>query len=335
VTTNSERGDYEPIDYEQRDDELLDVACRALRGPDGAAALDSLGWWDLLADLAHLDADSRTAVFAVFRAQGRELAGSPALGGLLAQPFVEGTAIAPGSVVAATRRRSTHRGPVWVVVGDVGERRLLFDDPDRGVFVVDADAVERSLVDIPGRIPVHEVSVDLSAYQPLRTEVDVERARRRSAYVGRVAAAAEILGSAERAVDLAVEHACHREQFGQPIGTFQAVRHLLAWAKTDCIALDAVVRKAVLMLDDPPDRYDEIVKALAGRNGRRACERSLQVLGAIGFTAEHAHHHHHSRVLLLDALLGTSADLRHDLGAWLRTSGTDPRYAAAVLTGCR
>ena len=64
-----------------------------------------------------------------------------------------------------------------------------------------------------------------------------------------------------------------------------------------------------------------MVKALAGRNGRRACERSLQVLGGIGFTAEHEHHHHHSRVLALDALLGSSAELTHDLGAWLRTSG--------------
>ncbi len=257
-------------------DEFLEVACRALSGSDATRALDSLGWWDLLVDL---DGDSRTAVFAVFRAQGRELASSPALGGLLAQPFLEGTAIAPGSVVAAVRRRSTRRGPVWVVVGDVGERRLLFDDPERGVIVVDAQAVALSPVDIPGRTVVHEVSVDLSAHQPLLGPADAETAGRRSAYLGRVAAASEMLGAAERAVDLAVEHACNREQFGQPIGTFQAVRHLLAWAKTDCVALDAVVRKAVLMLDGPPPRYDEVVKALAGRNGRRACERSLQVLG--------------------------------------------------------
>jgi len=120
-------------------------------------------------------------------------------------------------------------------------------------------------------------------------------------------------------------------QFGQPIGTFQAVRHLLAWAKTDCTAIDAVVRKALLLLDRPPPHYGEVLKALAGRNGRRACERSLQVLGGIGFTAEHVHHHHHSRVLALDALLGSSAALTHDLGTWLRTSGDDPRFASAVL----
>ena len=86
------------------------------------------------------------------------------------------------------------------------------------------------------------------------------------------------------------------------------------------------------MLDESaPPRYGEVVKALAGRNGRKACERSLQVLGGIGFTAEHEHHHHHSRVLALDALLGTSAQLTRQLGTWLRTSGADERFAATFL----
>ena len=80
-----------------------------------------------------------------------------------------------------------------------------------------------------------------------------------------------------------------------------------------------------------PPRYGEVAKALAGRNGRKACERSLQVLGGIGFTTEHEHHHHHSRVLALDALLGTSAGLTRQLGAWLRTAGptnASPRHSS-------
>jgi alkylation response protein AidB-like acyl-CoA dehydrogenase len=139
-----------------------------------------------------------------------------------------------------------------------------------------------------------------------------------------------MLGAAETAVALAVEHAAEREQFGRPIGAFQAVRHLLAWATTDCTAIEAVTGQALRLLDDPPPRLDEVVKALAGRNGRRACERSLQVLGGIGFTAEHDHHHHHSRVLQLDSLLGTSAELTRSLGAWLR-SGGEPGFPSAFL----
>jgi alkylation response protein AidB-like acyl-CoA dehydrogenase len=150
-------------------------------------------------------------------------------------------------------------------------------------------------------------------------------------FVGRLALASEILGAAETAVDLAVEHATHREQFGQPIGRFQAVRHLLAWASADCVAIEAVINKGVTLDESAPPMYGEVVKALAGRNGRKACERSLQVLGGIGFTAEHEHHHHHSRVLALDSLLGTSAHLTRRLGAWLRTDRTDERFAATFL----
>ncbi len=316
-----------------RDDEFLVTACRAMAGGSGPEALDALGWWDLL---PHLDDDeARDAAFAVFRAQGRALTSSAALGGVLAQPFLERTAIAPGAAVAAIRRSSVRRGTVWVVIGDLDGRLLLFDQPGRGVHVVDPDAVELRPVDIPGGLVVHEVAVDLDVHEPVVPDEEAAGARDRSTYLGRVAAATEMLGAAEQAVGLAVEHAGNREQFGQPIGAFQAVRHLLAWAKTDCIALESLIRKAHLVVEDPPDRYDEVVKATAGRNGRRACERSLQVLGGIGFTAEHDHHHHHSRVLLLDALLGSSAALTADLGAWLRTSGTDPRYASAVLVGAR
>jgi len=311
------------------DDEFLSTSIQALASAPGPDALDGLGWWDLLGDLG--DADARDAAFAVFRAQGRTLADSPALGGLLAQPYLAHTAIAPGTVVAAIRRESRRHGPTWVVVGDIAGRHLLFDEPGSGVHIVGADQVELRPVDVPGRLSIHEVSYKPSA-QPLVLDSTVaDEARARSTFLGRVAAASEMLGAAEQTVALATAHATDRVQFGQPIGTFQAVRHLLAWAKTDCTAVDAVVRKALLLLDRPPPHYGEVLKALAGRNGRRACERSLQVLGGIGFTAEHVHHHHHSRVLALDALLGSSAALTHDLGTWLRTSGDDPRFASAVL----
>jgi alkylation response protein AidB-like acyl-CoA dehydrogenase len=132
---------------------------------------------------------------------------------------------------------------------------------------------------------------------------------------------------------VAVEHARTREQFGRPIGTFQAVRHLLALATTDCTAVESVAALAVKLDSGAPAGYGAITKALAGRNGRRACERALQVLGAIGFTAEHSHHHFHSRVLALDSLLGTSAELSRELGSRLREGRSDPRIPATLLLG--
>ena len=72
-------------DHDGSDDEFLTAACRVIQASAGSAALDALDWWQLLPHLG--DADARAAVFATFRAQGRELGSSPALGGLLAQPY--------------------------------------------------------------------------------------------------------------------------------------------------------------------------------------------------------------------------------------------------------
>jgi hypothetical protein len=314
-------------------DEYLTLAGRAMRTSGGVGALDSLGWWDLL---AHFDeTDLRTAAFAVFRAQGRELASSPALGGLLAQPYLEAVGLEPGMVVAAVPRASARGGPVLMAVGGVTDRMLLVDRPGEGAAVAEPDAVVFRPVHLPGRLALHEVDVDLSRAAVTIDDARARVARERSAFLGRVALALEIVGAAEGAVALAVDHATHREQFGQPIGRFQAVRHLLASARTDCVAIEAVAREAVTLDSAAPPRYGEVVKALAGRNGRRACERALQVLGGIGFTAEHDHHHHHARVLALDALLGTSATLTLRLGAWLRSTDADPGFASTVLLAGR
>ncbi len=271
------------------------------------------------------------AVFALFRAQGRTLASSTALGGLLAQPYMDATGEVPGSVVGTVLRHSPRRGEVRVVVGDVGGGCLLIDRPGHGAWIAERDHVELHPIDVAGGLVLHDVEVDLSHWKASIGESDACVARGRSVFLGRIAAALEILGAAEKAVELAVEHASNREQFGQPIGTFQAVRHLLAWAWTDCVALEGVIAEAVVLDAAAPPGYGEVVKALAGRNGRRACERALQVLGGIGFSAEHDHHHFHSRVLVMDALLGTSADLTHDLGRRLRTLGAVPGLPAALL----
>jgi hypothetical protein len=312
-------------------DEFLSTAAGAMQGGRGADALVALGWWELLASLD--DPDARAAVLAAFRAQGRELADTAALGGLLAQPFAGPAGFEPGTVVAAIARTSPRRGRVWIVVGDPAGRGLLFDEPGRGAVVLDAAEVGLQAVEIPGRCSLAEATVDMGGHRPVVDDATARPLRSAGTRLARLAASLEILGAAERAVELAVAHAADREQFGRPIGTFQAVRHLLAWARTDCVAVEGVLDMA-LSAADPAARIDEVAKAIAGRNGRRACERSLQVLGAIGFTLEHDHHHHHSRVLALDSLLGSSAELAHGLGSWLRHAATRPGYAAsAILSG--
>lgn len=312
------------------DDEFLAVAVKALTGGAGAAALDELTWWELLPGLD--DDETAGAVFAALRAQGRVLSDTPAVGALLAQPFAEALGRAPGECVAAIRRPTRDGSARWVVLGDVAGRTVLFDEPGRGVILVDSSDLVRTEIPLAGHLSIAEVALDLGARTPDLAEGDAAPLRDRAIYLGRVALAAEILGASEQVVANATEYAGLREQFGRPIGTFQALRHVLAWGTTDCVAIAATVRRAIELRHDPPPRFDAAVKAIAGRNGRQACDRALQGFGGIGFTAEHDHHHFHGRVLALDALLGSSAVLTHDLGAWLRTSGDDPEYPAAVLS---
>ena len=315
------------------DDEFVRAAAQAFAAADAtvapSGALEALGWWQLLEDLSAVE--SRTAVFALFRAQGRALGSSVALGGLMAQPYLDALGTGPGSVVATVPRLSPHRGAVAVLVGEPDGTPLLVDRPGSGVSVVGAEEVVLTPVDVPGRLVLHEVGLDPARWQPSITDAGAGAARRRSTFLGRVAVALEILGAAEAAVGLAIGHAEVREQFGQPIARFQAVRHLLAWAVTDCAAVERVAMEAVTLDEALPHSWGDVTKALAGRNGRRACERALQVLGAVGFTADHAHHHFHSRVLALDALAGTSATLTRELGALQRAQPEDGGTITSAL----
>jgi len=313
----------------EAEEAFLASAREAFRRDPGIGALDALGAWDLFGELA--DREARAATFAVFRAHGRELGRSAALCCLLAHPYTAGAGMAPGSCALAIPRRSTRRGEVFVLLGEPSAPNVLVDRPGVGASLVAFEDTALRPVAIPGRLPMHEITFDPGDAKALLSEERAKPARRQSTFFGRVAAAHELVGSAEGALDLALEHAATRVQFGKPIGSFQAVRHLLAWARTDCAAALEVSRLAAAQGLAAPSRFDEIAKALAGRNARRICERSLQVLGGIGFTAEQDHHHFHSRVLALDAVLGSSAELVCGLGAWLRESRTDPRIPMQLL----
>jgi hypothetical protein len=143
------------------------------------------------------------------------------------------------------------------------------------------------------------------------------------AAAGRRALAYQILGAANRMIELAVEHARIRAQFGRPIGSFQAVRHRLA---------DAHVARegAAAAVDRAWETEDEVLacmlaKSLAGRAGRIAGTQCQQVLAGIGFTAEHVFRHFLTRALVLDRVLGSAAELPAAIGARLVSAGTIPR----------
>lgn len=129
----------------------------------------------------------------------------------------------------------------------------------------------------------------------------------------RAAAAAEALGVAQRALDLGVEHAQTRVQFGKPIGTYQAVSHPLAQTYTDVELARSLVYWAAWCVAEEDERAPvaaAAAKSLATEAAVAACERSIQVHGGVGFTWEHPLHRFYKRALWLEGFGSRPAELR-------------------------
>jgi alkylation response protein AidB-like acyl-CoA dehydrogenase len=127
------------------------------------------------------------------------------------------------------------------------------------------------------------------------------------------ACAAEALGVAQRALDLGVEHAKTRVQFGKPIGTYQAVSHPLAQTYTDVELARSLVYWAAWCVAEDDARASTAAmaaKAFATEAAVAACERSIQVHGGIGFTWEHPLHRFYKRAIWLEGIGSRPADLR-------------------------
>jgi alkylation response protein AidB-like acyl-CoA dehydrogenase len=136
-------------------------------------------------------------------------------------------------------------------------------------------------------------------------------------------AAAQLLGVADRMIELAADHARQREQFGQPIGSFQAVKHLLADAllKLD-FARPVVYRAAWSMAHEAGDsairaRDASMAKAYASEAATTAARVALQVHGAIGYTWEHDLHLWMKRAWTLARAWGDAAWHRQRVASWL------------------
>jgi hypothetical protein len=133
-----------------------------------------------------------------------------------------------------------------------------------------------------------------------------------------------LVGSARAMLTLARQHALDRVQFGRPIAGFQAVRHRLA---ETLVAIEGAEATLGLPGADNPDLTALLAKAAAGKAALTAAQHCQQVLGGIGFTAEHDLHRHVKRALVLDGLLGSSRELTRKAGAGLRARGSVPRLA--------
>lgn len=239
-----------------------------------------------------------------------------------------GRALLPGPLVA-THLAATHvtagsagsAGDAVVALADAGERPLLVEhlaDAD-AVLVLDGDRAFLADPEAFGAEPVPPLDPLTPLYRPAGIpdgsdgrllDVDVGALRR----TGALLTAALQLGSASRTVELAVDHARDRTQFGRPIGAFQAVKHLCA----DMLVRAETARAAVYAASVTEDPADVAAAKLLGDDAAvRNARDCLQVHGGMGFTWEADVHLHLKRAWTLAARHGGAAGCEEALAAAL------------------
>jgi alkylation response protein AidB-like acyl-CoA dehydrogenase len=134
------------------------------------------------------------------------------------------------------------------------------------------------------------------------------------------ALALEAVGIAAKVLELAVEHAKTREQFGRPIGVYQAVSHPLADTYVETELARSLAYWAAWCVAEGEEQTPIAVagaKSFAADVAVTACERSIQVHGGIGFTWEHVLHRYYKRALAIQAFGGYARVHRARIATWL------------------
>ena len=124
------------------------------------------------------------------------------------------------------------------------------------------------------------------------------------------AAAAQLLGLAQCMLDLSIDYAAQRKQFGKPIGAFQAVKHQLADVAVKVeFAAPVLYRAAQALATDHPRRavFVSHAKLAAGEAARLASRKGIQAHGAMGYTWEADFQMYMKRALTLDGAWGDAA----------------------------
>jgi len=191
----------------------------------------------------------------------------------------------------------------WLVVA--AERSEGF-----GLFLVDAaDRVWLPTLDQTRRQA--RVSFDGVETRLLATGADAHQAVERALCVGTALLAAEQVGGAQRLLDMSVEYAGTRSQFGRRIGSFQAIKHKCAdmlvgleWARSaSAAALESVDGDAAEMAGES-DWRASMAKAVCSEALRDAAHANVQIHGGIGFTWEDSAHLYLRRARTDEVLFG-------------------------------
>lgn len=269
-----------------------------VREAEATGGIDAAGWREL----------DGAGVFALRMADGLDLGVVEA-----AVVFEElGRALVPGPLVASLLAAPWSSGPVGLAVGPVvthlaAATEILVVEPERVSLIAVADLPPGSVHALTPVDPLTPVSYVSAPWPPGRVVASDPDGVARLRAEGTVLTAALLTGLAGAVQDLAVAYVGQREQFGRPVGSFQAVKHLAAdmLVRTE-LARSATYAAAAHVDEGLPDagRPVAAAKVVAGEAAIRNGEAAIQAHGGMGFTWEVDVHLYLKRAWVLDQTFG-------------------------------
>jgi alkylation response protein AidB-like acyl-CoA dehydrogenase len=236
----------------------------------------------------------------------------------------------PGSGWGLDRLRTTLESPVLngrkAGVEHAGAVQRLAvvasgpDGPALALVALGADGVwssEQPAFDVT--TPLHAVAFDDVTVDAASVAGDAAGAEAigRLTTIGALLAAADAVGAAGRLLDDACAYAAERRQFGRPIGSFQALRHLLAdMYVRQASSWSSVLYAAAALDEDAADarRTASIAKAYVSRAAREVAHGAIQVFGGIAITDEHPAHRFLRRIVVREQQFGDASHHERALG---------------------
>ena len=208
-----------------------------------------------------------------------------------------------------------------------------------GLYAVDTEgeAAQRTgLVTMDLTRPQAGVAFSGTPAQLLAGPADADRVITHALQVGSALLAIEQVGAAQHLLDLSVDYAKSRLQFGRQIGSFQAVKHKLADMLVDLEHARSAAYHAVWALSDgsdDPALAVSIAQATCSAAFSRIAADTIQVHGGIGFTWEHQAHLYFKRAATDAVLLGSAEQHRTRVAELVLDNATvdeQPRVAVGI-----
>jgi alkylation response protein AidB-like acyl-CoA dehydrogenase len=239
----------------------------------------------------------------VFEQIGSHLVPGPVLWTLLSAPLVEGAGTGERRVGGVEAGEIVDGS---VVIEHAGEIDVLLVIGDDGVFAhVTEDLAPSTPLDPLDPLTTFGRVTGLGPGEQIGSPAEAEQLRT----LGTLLTAAMAAGISTRSLDVARAYALERHQFGAPIGSFQAVKHMLADMYVRSVSAQSAVYAASAVLHEPGD--DDSVRAVAGAKLLATdaailnAGSAIQVLGGMGFTWD----------MLPNYLLKRAWVLENDFGA--------------------